>query len=202
MTQNNGMTDLRVRRTRKLLREALLDLATEKGFDAITVNDLAERAMINRATFYRHYRDKYELALDYATELLDELGLLDKPFLAGTHQGDPNGPHPSLIRLFEHAADHARFYRIMLGQRGTPVFAEQLQRHIEGAMRERLEQGGIDRRRTRVPLEICVHFMATNAITMLIWWLEQGQPYSAAEMATWLPQLSLRGVDYALGREP
>ena len=115
MTQNGDSTDLRVRRTRKLLREALIDLATEKGFDAITINDLAARAMINRATFYRHYRDKYELALDYATELLDELGLLDKPFLAGTQGSDPDEPHSSLLRLFEHAATHARLYRVMLG---------------------------------------------------------------------------------------
>ena len=69
-------------------------------------------------------------------------------------------------------------------------------------MRERFMQAGRDRQRTRVPLELCIHFMATNALTMLIWWLEQGQPYSAEQMATWLPQLSLRGVDYALGSEP
>ena len=43
--------------------------------------------------------------------------------------------------------------------------------------------------------------MATNALAMLTWWLEQGQPYPAAQMATWLPQLSLRGVEYALGRD-
>ena len=157
--------------------------------------------MINRATFYRHYRDKYELALDYATELLDELGLLDEPLMVTPQDNDTDGAHPSLIRLFEHAASHARLYRVLLGQRGTPLFAEQLQRYIEGVMRERLERAGVDRRRVRVPLDVCIHFTATNTITMLIWWLEQGQPYSAAQMAAWLPQLNLRGVDYALGRD-
>lgn len=201
MTQNKETPDLRVRRTRKLLREALIDLATEKGFDAITVNDLTARAMINRATFYRHYRDKYDLALSYATELMDELGVLTKPFNPTAGDSDPENPHPPLARLFEHAAEHDRLYRLLLGQRGTPIFAEQLQRYIEGQMRERLEQTVVDPRHVRVPIEICVHFVTTNAITMLIWWLEQGQPYSPAQMATWLPQLSLRGVDYALGRD-
>ena len=98
--------------------------------------------MINRATFYRHYRDKYELALAYATELLEELGILDEPFFAADAEADPDGPHPALVRLFEHAASHARFYRVMLGQRGTPLFAEQLGRHIEGLMRARLEERG------------------------------------------------------------
>lgn len=54
-------TDLCIRRTHKFLQEAMIELITEKGFDAITVGDIAERAMINRATFYRHYLDKYDL---------------------------------------------------------------------------------------------------------------------------------------------
>jgi AcrR family transcriptional regulator len=54
-------TDPRVRRTRKLLQDALLALLAEKSFDAITVQDIADRSTINRATFYAHYVDKYDL---------------------------------------------------------------------------------------------------------------------------------------------
>jgi AcrR family transcriptional regulator len=57
--------DLRVRRTRQLLRQALMELMPEKGFQAITVQDLSDRAMINRATFYEHFADKYAL-LEYS----------------------------------------------------------------------------------------------------------------------------------------
>src|ERR1700730_16662402 len=57
--------DPRVRRTRKLLQDALLDLLAEKSFDAITVQDIAERSTINRATFYAHYVDKYALFSGY-----------------------------------------------------------------------------------------------------------------------------------------
>lgn len=53
--------DPRVKRTRKLLQEALLALLAEKNFDAITVQDIAERSTINRATFYSHFEDKYAL---------------------------------------------------------------------------------------------------------------------------------------------
>jgi len=53
--------DPRVKRTRKLLQEALLELLAEKSFDAITVQDIADRSTINRATFYAHFADKYEL---------------------------------------------------------------------------------------------------------------------------------------------
>ena len=53
--------DPRVKRTRKLLQQTLLDLLGEKSFDAITVQDIAERSTLNRATFYAHFEDKYDL---------------------------------------------------------------------------------------------------------------------------------------------
>jgi AcrR family transcriptional regulator len=53
--------DPRVRRTRKLLVDAFMALLAEKGFHAITVQDVAERATVNRATFYAHFEDKYAL---------------------------------------------------------------------------------------------------------------------------------------------
>ena len=56
--------DPRVKRTRQLLVQAFNDLLMEKGFEAMTVQDIADRATVNRATFYAHFADKYAL-LDY-----------------------------------------------------------------------------------------------------------------------------------------
>lgn len=59
-----NQADPRVRRTRKLLQQALTDLLAEKSFHAINVQDVVDRATVNRATFYAHFPDKYAL-LDY-----------------------------------------------------------------------------------------------------------------------------------------
>jgi len=56
--------DPRVKRTRRLILQAFGDLLAEKSFDAVSVQDVTDRAQINRATFYAHFQDKYEL-LDY-----------------------------------------------------------------------------------------------------------------------------------------
>lgn len=56
--------DPRVKRTRQLLQRALMELIQEKSVDSITVQDIAARAEVNRATFYAHFEDKYAL-LDY-----------------------------------------------------------------------------------------------------------------------------------------
>jgi AcrR family transcriptional regulator len=71
MSQNSN--DLRVRRIHKLLREALIALIEERGFDAITVGELASRAMVSRAAFYRYYQDKYDLAEQLFEETMHAL---------------------------------------------------------------------------------------------------------------------------------
>src|ERR1700674_1988307 len=63
-----NQADPRVKRTRSLLQDALVELLAEKSFDAITVLDIAERSTINRATFYAHFADKYELFASFSRE--------------------------------------------------------------------------------------------------------------------------------------
>lgn len=73
LTQEEGRLDPRVRRTRQLLLRGLQELMAEKSFQAITVQDIAGRATVNRATFYAHFPDKYAL-LEYSVrEMFREL---------------------------------------------------------------------------------------------------------------------------------
>ena len=66
MSQKKVSTqDLRVVRTRRMLRDAMIALTIQKGFDTVTINDIVGLAMVNRATFYRHYQDKYDLVESY-----------------------------------------------------------------------------------------------------------------------------------------
>src|SRR5437660_4069657 len=61
MMTTTERVDPRVRRTRKLLQQAFLELFQEKGFASISIQDITERATVNRATFYAHFPDKYAL---------------------------------------------------------------------------------------------------------------------------------------------
>ena len=73
--------DPRVRRTRKLLQDAFRDLLNERSFNDVSVADIADRATLNRATFYAHYEDKGHLAAAIVGEELDKaiLGRLAPP---------------------------------------------------------------------------------------------------------------------------
>jgi len=61
MTMTAERVDPRVRRTRKLLQQAFLELLQEKNFASISIQDITKRATVNRATFYAHFADKYAL---------------------------------------------------------------------------------------------------------------------------------------------
>ena len=92
-------SDLRVRRTRKLLGEALVSLVGEKGYDAVSVAEIAERAMVNRATFYLHYEDKYDLLLEVIGATLGEISLANSPL--------PDAlavPPPALVQVLQRYA--------------------------------------------------------------------------------------------------
>jgi len=64
--------DPRVRRTRELILRAFDELVAEKGHTGLTVQEIAERATINRATFYAHFADQYELFDHYVSEAFRE----------------------------------------------------------------------------------------------------------------------------------
>ncbi|UUZ83842.1 TetR/AcrR family transcriptional regulator [Paenibacillus sp. P26] len=61
MTESKRHEDRRTRRTRQLLRQAFMETMRDKGFAAMTIQDITERADVNRGTFYIHYEDKYRL---------------------------------------------------------------------------------------------------------------------------------------------
>ncbi len=119
MSRKERKSDPRVIRSRQLLRAALISLIPEKGFGAISVQDIADRATLNRATFYLHYQDKTELLMDafeeliaHATPLPPEDGL---PDLASAPA--------SIERVFNRIAEHADFFRVMLAEENVPAFA-------------------------------------------------------------------------------
>ncbi len=80
--------DRRVSRTRRRIRQAFEQLLAEKGFNALTVQDITERAEINRATFYAHYPDKYALLKETMREAFR--AELEKRTLSACHYSADN----------------------------------------------------------------------------------------------------------------
>lgn len=84
-----GREDLRVRKTKKALFDAFIKLLSQKPFDEITVNELCDEAGVRRATFYKHYSDKFDFLTAYTRLLRDRFDRLiwkdDKPTLTADY---------------------------------------------------------------------------------------------------------------------
>jgi AcrR family transcriptional regulator len=199
-------TDLRIRRTHKFLQEAMIELITEKGFDALTVGEIAERAMINRATFYRHYQDKYDLVAKIFVETANELVENMKPIHKGTHQSEMENPPEIWIQVFEHVAEHSRLYRAMLGKNGSSWFADRMREHTmkimleqEGRWKQQMEPSQpID---PAMPQELPGMQLSHVLIGTIVWWLESEKSSTPRQMATWFHRFAFYGYLSVLGYE-
>lgn len=136
--------DRRVRRSRRALRSALVDLVLEKGFQAITVEEITARADVARATFYAHYRDKDDLLVGIVRDLAEDREQL----LPAVAQAQARGFTGLPVRyIFEHAEQERDVYRVILRGEGDGralrEFTAILCNRVEQVFRERAAQHGV-----------------------------------------------------------
>ena len=173
--------DLRVRRTHKLLWEALMAELAERPFEEITVTDICERAMVHRTTFYKHYEDKYALLERGMRQMYDAL-------VAEAQHVPPSAfsvdhPPPYFVRLFEHVVEHQRFYKLMLCGEGIGRFQKLIKEYIAEVAEAKARELNLANQHLAVPLAMHVQFFAGGALSLLAWWLEHDLPFSPHQMA-------------------
>ena len=113
--------DRRIRRTQNSLARALIEVTLEKGYEAVTVRDITDRADVGYATFYRHYQDKDALLVDVLEVVLNELiGLF---FPDPTARG--NADHLGEV-LFSYVKENYGIIRVLLSCRYTSVIGKQI----------------------------------------------------------------------------
>ena len=193
--------DLRVRRTRKLLQQALIELTGEKGFANVTVHDIAERAMVNRSTFYRHYLDKYDLLRQYieAIYALIASHVGDAPSVGKQDQLPEELPN-GLVNILKQVQENADFFRVMLGEKGDPGFCGQsVRRLIEKQIRHFLPDEAAQVDPSQPPIDLSVSYVIHAGIGAILWWLENDQHSTPEQVAIWLYQLSMANVNVSLG---
>ncbi|MEQ2455301.1 TetR/AcrR family transcriptional regulator [Flavonifractor hominis] len=159
---DSSYEDLRQRRTRKHLTEALFTLLEERPFSRISVVDICQRAMVHRTTFYAHFDDKQAL-LRYA------IGELERSFEPVDPSLDPRtGPKEYFMALFHNAFEFLKAHKAMLlaGEHDTQF--DVLYEIITEALRTKLT-GTID-----LDPEITARFYAGGLLSLLRWWVTNG----------------------------
>ena len=180
MTQ--PVSNLRVKRTQKLLREALIELIEERGFDALTIGELTERAMVSRAAFYRNYQDKYDLVEQIFEEAMSAL-------LGAVGELGQEHPAEVWVTFFEHIAEYERLYRALLGSKGSPWFVKKMRVALSDLIKEHGRRhphgpGASAHSVHTLSNELVPDLVSTMFVEAITWWLEHGRPDTPKEMAT------------------
>ena len=197
MLNKRSRIDPRVVRTRQLLRSALTSLISEKGYASISIQEITDRASLNRATFYLHYRDKNSLLIDVLEELLNEAAPL--PPSGGAPAADT--AQESVVLVFDHFAEHAKFYYRMLAEENVPEFSTRVRSYVEEVGLKWLIAIQPDEDKVTVPRGITINFIGSAFIGVLVWWLQNEMPYSSQEMAAYVLLLTGFGLNRVMGMD-
>lgn len=111
--------DIRVRRTKKLLRRGVAELGKTKSVHKITVKELTDLVEINRGTFYLHYKDVYDLVDSIEDELCEEF---DQQVLGITPDDILYRPIEILETLFEYFRVNKDIFTVLSGENGDTRF--------------------------------------------------------------------------------
>ena len=188
--------DRRVRRTQQALSFALITLALEKGYDAITIQNLLDRADVGRSTFYSHYRGKEDLLLKSFARLLESL---DRNM---AQDGSVNPRLAPVRELFRHVGEMQSFLqalgRARMLDRLYQVGTNQLSRMIAN----RLAAKPFESSRLVVPLPVMANAAAGALFALLKWWVDNDAPYSPERMDVMYHAIRLPAKEWAIPTLP
>jgi hypothetical protein len=133
-----------------------------------------------------HYKDKEELLYDCSKEIFEDLWIRGKgPEGVVALMIDPASANATMfIPIFEHFAEHADFYRVVLGEKGVPAFAEIAHRYSSEAMREQLRNHMKDA--DPILMDILLNFIAAGILGIISWWLKNNMSHSPEVMSRYL----------------
>jgi AcrR family transcriptional regulator len=199
-------TDRRSQRTRRLLANALVELMREKRFDAITVQDILDRADVGRSTFYGHFSNKEALLYDSLGELLhslerhiaqegDALNTAQAPADPAPHTGATLLPS---LGLFRHVRENQLLYGALFASRSLDLLTRNVQQQLALRIEHNLAALLPADRRPAVPLPVLADFVAGAFYTLLRWWMESNEGHSPEEIDAMFRRMVLPGVMAAL----
>jgi AcrR family transcriptional regulator len=202
--------DRRIVRSRQALRAALMQLIQEKGFNSISVEEITDKANLGRATFYLHYQDKEDLLLDEFRNIAqNQVQILSKASVSIWKSYpdsllDGNVPSLPLLRIFEHAAQNASLYRILLRDENSQRIRTQLGEIANQAIYAILQakrQNEPLPNEIEVPGEWLAAYFNGALLNSLKWWLEQENAPDPIHMTKMFQQLFFPGIMKILGVE-
>lgn len=195
----NKKTDLRILRTNKSIRKAFYELIQEKGYEAITIQDIADLAMINRNTFYLHYQNKPDLLDTCMNDLLSELKDVAVQCPISASPFSTSKLETVMQAVLEHISCNTSFYYAMLvDENRIYPFRTKMENIIKDKLNEGWNpvQGNSS---LAISKELLLEFLVSSFMGVVIWWLKNEQPLPASEVSSQFSRIVAYGHWKAAG---
>ena len=177
-------TDIRYLRTEKLIFDALISLLSEKSYEKISVQDITDRAMINRATFYAHYADKDQLQAGIQKQLMDQLS--DMIDAAQVTSGDTVKVKKAekLLADFYHGIEKdPAVAKIVSRSISQELVKEKFSQLLQEKYTHLLAKLNVLESGQPVPTDFIVAYLTSIFTGTLYWWLKSDFAMPAKELA-------------------
>lgn len=194
--------DLRVKRTNKMIIDAFIKLVEAKGYDQVTVQDIADEAMINRATFYAHYKDKqdlydtiFNLAVDAFTSVLNPADLV-KGNRVKVRQIEL-----VLTSIYENIHKNRKFYLTIMDGAANEMLRKKVGEILYDQYSHVFDRLRITENDIEVPMDFIIEYMTAIFISTLHWWLNTDSDMTPQHLAKLVVKLVGNGHLTVLGIE-
>jgi AcrR family transcriptional regulator len=167
----------------------------EKGFKNITINDIADGAIINRSTFYLHYTDKYDLLQKTVAEAIKNILWLVEPQAHVVNEKlDYESFLQNLSDILKTVEKDALLYRIILNDKETLGIS----RKFENALKDKLDV--CFPMRLSISRDLCLELVPSIYVSAIRWWLNNDMKYSPSFLAKELVKFFKSGSQDILKR--
>jgi AcrR family transcriptional regulator len=166
--------DRRIAKSQIAIKNAVIELMSEKSFDDITIQDIADRADVNRGTIYLHYMDKYDLLDKMIEEHIENLRELCQSASEMTFQ---EGNYV----WFEYFERNYLFFSTMLASKGAPYFRS---RFLDLVIEEYKDEVNVTEGKNNGLNDVVIlQFFGSAIVGAVEWWFKNGMPLPARVMA-------------------
>ncbi len=184
-----GKVDRRVKYTKLMLKDSLIELLETKPIEKITVKEICDKADVNRGTFYSHYADQFDLygsiVKEFITKVIDILG--------NVLECGPHDVYKSTVLVYEYAKENCKFVKILVN--GRSVFGFDNHTDIFNELVHKVYLDEIKSKVANVRLvDMVYQYVAAANLTLIKYWINTGMKETPQEMAFLAVKLTSRGI--------
>lgn len=178
----------KVKYTKMVLKDSLIKLLKEKPLSRITVTEICEKADINRATFYAHYRDPYDLLKQIEQELVDDINR----YLANYSFREVNPESIQLMeKIFDYIKENSELCSVLMGEYGDREFQKEVLKIVQ---RQCIQEWTSNKSVNKDVAEYLYSYATNGSVGVVIKWLQNNMDKSTHDMAQMIIQMTEQGL--------